>query len=61
MGVDTVNLQLLESRCFLDKFPCCGERLAQTPKTGIVGVAFRERADIYGPMRKLVRRWERGQ
>ena len=33
----------------------------QTPKTGIVGVAFRERADIYGPMRKLVRRWKRGQ
>ena len=33
----------------------------QEPKTGIVGVAFRERSEIYGPMRKLVRRWKRGQ
>ena len=33
----------------------------QAPKTGIVGVAFRERPDIYGPMRKLVRKWKRGQ
>lgn len=33
----------------------------QEPKTGIVGVAFRERTDIYGPMRRVVRRWKRGK
>lgn len=32
----------------------------QEPKTGIIGVAYRERPEIYGPMRKVVRRWKRG-